>query len=68
MKIILAYAKNNEFKIKVIGNTLDTLILLVAISKFLVEKISEEKKINMDIAERIVMDCILDGMKTVKKQ
>ena len=68
MKIIFAYAKNNEFKIKVIGNTLDTLTLLVAISKFLVEKISEEKKINMDIAERIVIDCISDGMKTVKKK
>ena len=68
MKIIFAYAKNNEFKIKVIGNTLDTLTLLVAISKFLVEKISEEKKINMDISERIVIDCISDGMKTVKKQ
>lgn len=41
--------------------------LLVAISKCLVERISEEKGVSLEKAEDIVVDCIKDGMKTMKE-
>ena len=67
MKIIFATLKGKKAKVKSIGKTLNLIILLVAISKFLAERISEENNISLEKAEDIVMDCIKDGMKTVKE-
>lgn len=67
MKIVFAYSKNKKAKVKAVGKTLNLMTLLVAISKCLVEKISEEKGVSLEKAEEIVVDCIKDGMKTVKE-
>lgn len=66
MKIIFAYTKNQKAKVKVAGKTLDLLALLVAISKCLAERISEEKGVSLTEAENIVLDCVKDGMKTIE--
>lgn len=67
MKIIFAYIKNQKAKVKAVGKTLNLLVLQVAISKCLAERISEEKGVSLEEAENIVVDCIKDGMKTVKE-
>ena len=67
MKIIFAYSRNEESKIKAIGNTLNLLTLLAAISKSLAERISKEKEINVDEAENFIIECVSDGMKILRK-
>lgn len=67
MKIIFAYTKNQKAKVKVAGKTLDLLALLVAISKCLAERISEENGVSVKEAEDIIVDCIKDGLKTIKE-
>lgn len=67
MEIVFAYTKNQKAKVKTTGKTLDLLTLLVAISKCLAERISEEKGISLDEAENIVVDCIKDGIKTIQE-
>lgn len=67
MKVIFATLKGEKAKVKTIGKMLNLMTLLVAISKFLAERISEEKGVSMKEAEDIVMRCIQDGMKTVKE-
>lgn len=67
MGIIFAYTKNQKANVKATGKTLDLLTLLVAISKCLSERISEEKGVSLTEAENIVVDCIKDGMKTIKE-
>lgn len=66
MGIIVTYSKNKKAKVKAVGKTLDLLTLLVSISKCLAERISEEKGVSLEKAEYIVVDCIKDGMKTIK--
>ncbi len=65
MGIIVTYIKYKKAKIKTIGNTLKLLTLLVSISKYLAERISNEKGISLKEAENLVADCIKDGMKVV---
>ena len=65
MGIIVTYIKYKKEKIKTIGNTLKLLTLLVSISKYLAERISNEKGISLKEAENLVVDCIKDGMKVV---
>lgn len=67
MGIVFACSKNKKAKVKAVGEILDLLTLLVAVSKFLAERISEENGVSLEKAEDIVMDCIKDGMKTVKE-
>lgn len=67
MKVIFATLKGEKVKVKVVGRILNLLTLLVAISKCLAEKISEEKGVTLEKAEDIVVGSIKDGMKTVKK-
>lgn len=67
MGIIFACSKNKKAKVKAVGKTLNLMTLFVAISKSLAEKISEEKGVSLEKAEDIVVDCIKDGMKTVKE-
>lgn len=66
MGIIFAYSRNKKAKIKAIGGTLNLLTLFVAISEYLAERISIEKGVSLEKAENIVIDCIKDGMKTIK--
>ncbi len=61
----MTYIKYKKAKIKTIGNTLKLLTLLVSISKYLAERISNEKGISLKEAENLVVDCIKDGMKVV---
>lgn len=65
MKIIFATFNGEKAKVKAVGKTLDLLTLLVSISKFLAERISKEKGVNLEQAENIVVDCIKDGMKAI---
>lgn len=65
MKIILAYSKKKRTKINAIGNTLSLLTLLVAISKLLAERVSKEKKIDINEAENFIIECVSDGIKTI---
>ena len=65
--ILIAYTKNDKVKVKVAGKTLGLLSMLVAISKCLAERISKEKGVSLVKAEDIVVDCIKDGMKTMKE-
>lgn len=67
MKIIFATLKSEKAKVKTVGKTLNLLTLLVAISKYLAERVSKEKGVSIEEAEDIVVDCIKDGIKTVKK-
>lgn len=67
MKIIYATLKGEKAKVKIVGKTLNLLALLVAISKSLSERISEEKVVSLEKAEDIVMDCIKDGIKTIEE-
>ncbi len=67
MGIVFACSKNKKAKVKAVGKTLDLLTLLVAISKCLTERILEEKGVSLEKAEDIVLDCIKDGIKTMKE-
>lgn len=67
MGIIFAFTKSDKAKIKTVGKTLDLLTLLVSISKCLAERMAEKKGVSLEKAEYIVVDCIKDGMKTLKE-
>lgn len=67
MKVIFATLKGEKAKVKAIGKTLNLMALLVAISKCLAERISAEKGVSMKETEEIVVNCIKDGIKTVKE-
>ncbi len=64
---MFATLKGEKAKAKAAGKTLNLMTLLVAISKCLAERISEEKGVSLEKAEDIVVDCIKDGMKTIKE-
>lgn len=66
MEIIFSHLKNKKAKVKAVGKTVNLLTLLVAISKCISERISEEKRVSLSEAENIVVDCIKDGMKTIE--
>ncbi len=65
LNIIFAYSKKQRAKVRIIGSTLHSLSLLIAISKFVIEKISKERHMNTQDAENFVIDCIKDGIKFV---
>ncbi|MFG6369262.1 MAG: hypothetical protein K1W16_12720 [Lachnospiraceae bacterium] len=65
MGIIFAILKNEKTKVKALGKTLNLLVLLVAMSKCLAERISKERRISIGEAEIILIDCIKDGIKTL---
>lgn len=67
MKIIFVHTKKQKAMVKVVGKTLSLLMLFVAISKCLAERILKEKETGVKEAEDIVIDCIKDGMKTIKE-
>ena len=67
MGILVVFTKNDKAKVKAVGKTLDLLASLVSISKYLAERISEEKGISLEKSEDIVVDCIRDGMKTIEE-
>lgn len=67
MGIIFSYSKNRKAKLKAMGRTLNLLALLVSISRCLAERISKENGVSLGKAEDIVVDCIKDGMKTIKE-
>lgn len=62
---IIAILKNEKTKVKALGKTLNLLVLLVAMSKCLAERISKERRISIGEAEIILIDCIKDGIKTL---
>lgn len=66
LNIIFAYLRNKKSGVKAIGDTLNLLTLFVAISKSLAERISKEKNINMEEAEKFIIECVSDGIQTIK--
>ena len=66
MGIILATTRKEIGKVKLIGSTLSLLTLLVGISKALTERIANEKSLSIEEAERFIVECINEGIKTVK--
>lgn len=68
MSIILAIKSKTTGKIKSIGNIQSLLTLLIAVSKALAETISKEKEISIEEAENFVVECIAEGIKTVKSR
>ena len=56
MEIVFAYTKNQKAKVKAVGKTLSLLMLVVAISKCLTERISQENGVSVEKAEDIVVD------------
>ncbi len=67
MEIIVSYLKKENAKVKAVGKTLNLLMLLVSISKCLAERIAKEKGVSLGKAEDIVVDCVKDGMRTIKE-
>lgn len=67
MEILIAFIKSDKAKVKTVGKTLSLLTLTVVISKCLSERISKEKGVSLTEAEDIVIDCIKDGIKTMKE-
>lgn len=65
LEIILAFVKNKKARVKATGEMINLLTLLIAISKCLAEKLSEEKRVDLEEAQNIVVDCLKDGMKTI---
>lgn len=59
--------KESKSKSKGSRKTLDSLTLLVAISKCLSERISKEKGVSVKEAKDIVVGCIKDGIKTIQE-
>lgn len=64
MGIVFAI-KNKKIKIMSFGETLSLLALLVALSKYLIERISKEKRVSFEEAENVLIECIKDGIKTL---
>lgn len=48
--MVFAYTKNQKAKVKAVGKTLSLLMLVVAISKCLTERISQEKGVSVEKA------------------
>ncbi len=67
MGIIFSLTKGKNAKVKAVGKIINLLTLLVSISKYLAERISDEKGVSQTEAENIVIDCIKDGMRTIKE-
>ncbi len=67
MGILVAYLNNKKARVKAMGNTQNSLTLLVALSKMLSEKVSKERRIGINEAEEFVIECISDGMKIMKE-
>ena len=63
MGIVIAYSKKKKANVKVVGKTLNLLVLLVSISECLAERIVKEKGVCLVEAENIIIDCVKDGMK-----
>ena len=64
-KLYLHIQKIKRAKVKAVSKTLSLLMLVVAISKCLSERISKEKGVSLEQAKDIVVNCIKDGMKTM---
>ena len=64
-KLYLHIQKIKRANVKAVGKTLSLLMLVVAISKCLSERISKEKGVSLEQAKDIVVNCIKDGMKTM---
>lgn len=65
MTIILALGKKGKVKVKAIGEKVDTLLLLVAISKALSDKMAKENRMSEKEADKIIVDCVENGIKSI---
>lgn len=66
MAIMISFSKKKKAKVIAIGRTLDSLSLLIAMSKSLTEKISKEKNICIEESEKVVLDCIKEGIQVMR--
>ncbi len=51
---------------KAVGKTINLLTLVIGITKYLVERVSDERGVGQETAENIIIDCVKDGMKIMK--
>lgn len=70
MAIILSVlnAKKQKGRTWLIGSLFNVLLLFIGISKDIIEKVAEEKNLSMERAEDFVIECIRDGVKTIKRK
>lgn len=60
MRFIITYFRKKKTKVIITGSTLKALVMLIAISKALAEKISVEKRISIKESMEFIVECILD--------
>jgi len=65
VSLILCLKKSQKGKVFARGNTLNLLLMIVAISKAVAERIAIEKNLDIDQAIRFLCDCIVEGHETL---
>lgn len=65
MRFIMCFQKKHKVKVINKSNTLDSLVMLVAICKAVTEKIAIEKGMKMEEALRFVVDSICESYKSL---
>lgn len=65
MKFVICFFSKKKCKVKLKGNSLELLVMLVSISNAVAEIIAKEKEMKLDEAISFVCDCIKDGHKTL---
>lgn len=63
MGFIMCFQKKNKVKMFIRNNSLDSLVMIAAISKSIAEKIAVEKGIKPADAMKFVVDSILESQK-----
>lgn len=70
MAIILSRLnkKKQKGRTTYIGSFFNILLLFIGMSSDIIERVAEEKNLSMERAEDFVIECIRDGVKTVKRK
>lgn len=68
MGIIIAYTKKNKVRLIPFGKVLGLLTINSVINRYLVERVSGETGLDENKAEDFVMECVRDGMGSIKRE
>lgn len=66
MNFISCFQIKKRAKIYMVGKTVNLLTMAIAICRFVAEKISEEKGMELNESIDFVVECIKEGYSTVK--
>lgn len=66
MNFISCFQIKQKAKIQMIGKSVNLLTMTVAICRFVAEKISEERGMNLNESIELVVECIKEGHSTLK--